>query len=380
MPPIIKEVLTDQDLRTFIRFPEQLFRGNAYRVPPLFVDEWNTLHRAKNPAFDHCQARYWLAYADGKVVGRIAGIINQVHIDHWQQRYVRFGWLDFIDDPAVPAELLAAVENWARQAGMDAVHGPLGFTDMDREGMLVEGFSEIGTMATLYNPAYYPEMLERLGYAKDTDWVEYEICVPPQPNDRIAKAAAIILKRCNLHLLEARDRKEVLTYAEQLFELLCEEYRHLYGFVALSRRQVDAYIKQYFDYITPDFVPIVLDENNQMVAFGIALPSLSRALQKARGSLFPFGFIYLLSALRKNDRADLYLVAVKAEYQGKGVNAILMDKMAHVFNRLGVTKVESNPELETNQRVQAQWKYFEKRQHKRRRCFIKKLDTVSENS
>ncbi|MBE0699874.1 MAG: GNAT family N-acetyltransferase, partial [Anaerolineaceae bacterium] len=325
------------------------------------------------PAFEHCQARYWLAYADGKVVGRIAGIINQVHIQHWQQRYLRFGWLDFIDDPAVPAALLAAVESWARELGMEAAHGPLGFTDMDREGMLVEGFAEIGTLATLYNHPYYPDCMERLGYQKDTDWVEYEICVPPLPNERIAKAAEIILRRCSLHLLEAHSRKELLLYAGQLFELLCEEYRHLYGFVALSQRQVNAYIKQYFDYISPDFVPIVLDEHNQMVAFGVALPSLSHALQKAHGSLFPLGFLYLLRALRKNDRADLYLVAVKSEYQGKGVNAILMNQMAHVFNRLGVTKVETNPELETNQRVQSQWKYFEKRQHKRRRCYIKKI-------
>lgn len=369
----VKEVLSSKDLKAFIQFPHALYRGHPCWVPALTLDELNTLRRDKNPAFAHCQARYWLAYRDGRIVGRVAAILNRRHIEKWGQKYLRFGWLDFVDDPAVPAALLGAVEAWAGETGMEAVHGPLGFTDMDREGMLVDGFEELATLATSYNHPYYAAHMERLGYGKDVDWVEYEITVPSEPNETIARIANIALRRNKLHILEVRRKKDLLPYAFQLFALLQEAYANLYGFVPLTEEQVEGYIKQYFGFVTPEFVPVVLNEEGKMVGFGIVLPSLSRALQKARGRLFPFGFIHLLRALKKNDRADLYLVGVKSEYQGRGVNAILMDRMHRHFVRLGVTKVESNPELETNANVQGQWKYYEKRQHKRRRVFIKEL-------
>ena len=369
----IKEVTTLKELKSFIHFPFDLYRGNPYWVPTLTFDELNTLRKDKNPAFEHCEARYWLAYRQGKIVGRIAAILNRKHIEKWNQPYMRFGWIDFIDDQDVSGALIKPVEDWAKETGMTAVHGPLGFTDLDREGMLVEGFNELGTLASIYNHAYYPSHMEKLGYAKDTDWVEYEMPVPHEPNETIARIADISLRRNKLKLLDVPNKKQLLPYAKELFHVLDDEYKHLYGVVPLTEKQVAAYINQYFGFVTPDFVPIVLDQNNRMVAFGIVLPSLSRALQKAKGELFPFGFIYLLNALKKNDRADLYLVAVRSEYQGKGVNAILMNKMQGVFNRLGITKVETNPELETNANVQGQWKYYEKRQHKRRRIFIKHL-------
>jgi GNAT superfamily N-acetyltransferase len=370
----VREVATLKELKAFIRFPFELYRGNPNWVPTLMFDELNTLRRDKNPAFEYCEARYWLAWQDGRIVGRVAAILNHMHTEKWGQRYMRFGWIDFIDDPRVPAALLGTVEVWAKEAGMEAVHGPLGFTDMDREGMLVEGYDELATMVTLYNHPYYPQHLEKLGYVKDTDWVEYELIVPNEPNENIARIADIALRRNKLHLLDLKKKKELLPYAKELFGLLNDEYKHLYGTVPLTGKQVDAYIEQYFGFITPEFVPVVMDENNRMVAFGIVMPSLSKALQKANGSLFPFGFIHILQALKKNDRADLYLVAVRSEYQGKGVNAILMNKMQGVFNNLGIAKVESNPELETNANVQGQWKYYEKRQHKRRRVFIKKIN------
>jgi GNAT superfamily N-acetyltransferase len=370
----IKEVLDLKDLKAFIHFPFTLYSNNPFWVPNLISDEYNTLRRDRNPAFEHCEAHYWLAYDDGRIVGRIAGILNHAHIDKWDQQYVRFGWLDFADDPAVPAALLKTVEDWAREKGMTAVHGPLGFTDMDREGMLVEGFDELGTLATMYNYPYYPQYLEECGYIKDTDWVEYEIVMPAEENETISRVAEVVLRRNKLHLLEPRNKKELLQYVDQLFDLLNEAYEHLYGVVPLTKKQVEAYTEQYFGFISPDFVPIVLDENNRMVAFGIVMPSLSHALQKSGGRLFPLGFIHLLRALNKNDRADLYLVAVKSEYQGKAVNAILMDRMLKVFRQYGIQKVESNPELENNELVQAQWKFFDKRQHKRRRCYIKHLD------
>jgi GNAT superfamily N-acetyltransferase len=371
---LVNEISTVKELKTFIQFPFDLYRGNSYWVPTLQFDELNTLRRDKNPAFEHCEARYWLAYRGGRIVGRVAAILNRKHIEKWDQRYMRFGWIDFIDDPKVSEALMLRVENWAKESGMNAVHGPLGFTDLDREGMLVEGFNELSTLATIYNHPYYPEHMEKLGYVKDTDWMEYEFSVPPEPNKTIARIADISMRRCKLKILELHHKKELLQYAKELFQLLDDEYKHLYGTVPLTEKQVETYINQYFGFVTPDLVPMVMDQNNRMVAFGIIMPSLSLALQKAKGQLFPFGFIYLLRALKKNDRADLYLVAVRSEYQGKGVNAILMNKMHGVFNRLGIKKIESNPELETNQNVQGQWKHYEKRQHKRRRVFIKYLE------
>ncbi|KAF0106523.1 MAG: hypothetical protein FD146_2531 [Anaerolineaceae bacterium] len=370
----IKEIATLKELKAFVRFPQALYRGNPYWVPALEFDELNTLRRDKNPAFEHCEAKYWLAYQGGRIVGRVAAILNHKHIEKWNQRYLRFGWLDFVDDPAVSEALMGAVEAWAKETGMTAVHGPLGFTDLDREGMLVEGFDELGTLATLYNHPYYVKHMQRLGYVKDTDWVEYEMTVPAEPNETIARIADIALRRNKLTLLDVRNKRDLLLYTKDLFALLGEVYAQLYGFVPLTEKQVEAYVKQYFGFVTPDFVPAVLDRDGKMVAFGIVMPSLSRALQKSKGRLFPFGFIHLLRALKKNDRADLYLVGVKTEYQGKGVNAILMNQMHRVFLRLGITSVETNPELETNANVQGQWKYYERRQHKRRRCFIKHLD------
>ncbi len=369
----IQEVDTIRDLKTFIRFPLSLYKGSPYYVPLLNADELNTLRRDKNPAFEYCQARYWLAYRDGKAVGRVAAIHNRLHIQKWQQPILRFGWIDFVDDYDVSAALMAAVEGWARELGLPALHGPLGFTDMDREGMLIEGFEELGTLATIYNYPYYPRHLERLGYQKDTDWLEYEISLPEELPPSISKLSEILIRRYQLSILEPRSKKELLNYAGELFQLLNEAYEHLYGVTPLTPRQVQAYIRQYFDYISPDFVPIILDANGRMVAFGICLPSLSRALQKAAGSLFPFGFIHLVRALTHNDRADLYLIGVKDEYRGRGLNAILIERMYHIFRRRGIRKVESNPELETNLNVQTQWKLFDTRQHKRRRCYIKQL-------
>ena len=370
----IKEVTTLKELKSFINYPSILYRDNPNWVPTFMFDELNTLRPDKNPAFEYCEAKYWLAFLDGRIAGRVAAILNLRHIEKWGQRYMRFGWIDFINDPNISEALMKTVESWAKETGMSAVHGPLGFTDLDKEGMLVDGFNELATMATIYNHPYYPKHMENLGYIKDTDWVEYELTVPPEPNETIARIADISMRRNKLHLLELRNKKELMHYARELFQLQDEEYKHLYGTVSMTQKQIDAYINQYFGFVTPDFVPMVMDQNNRMVAFGVVLPSLSRALQKSKGQLFPFGFIHVLRALKKNDRADLYLVAVRSEYQGKGVNAILMNKIHELFNKLGISKVESNPELETNQDVQGQWKHYERRQHKRRRIFIKHFD------
>lgn len=369
----ITEVTNPRQLRTFIRFPVSLYSGSPYYVPALFADESNTLRRDKNAAFEHCEARYWLATRGKRVVGRVAAILNHGHITRWKQNYLRFGWLDFVDDPEVSAALMHCVEDWAARLGLEAVHGPLGFTDLDREGLLVEGFNEVGTLATMYNYPYYPLHLENLGYTKDVDWVEYEIKVPNPPNHVISKFADYVLSRNEFTLLKLRNKKEILPRASEIFGLLNEAYEHLYGVVPLNERQIKSYTDQYFGFITPDFVPMVVDKNDHLVAFAVALPSLSRALIKGRGELLPFGFIHLLRALKKNTRGDLYLVAIKPEYQGLGVNAVLINQINLAFNKLGISCVESNPELETNHIVQTQWKHFETRQHKRRRCYIKPI-------
>jgi ribosomal protein S18 acetylase RimI-like enzyme len=369
----IMEVENRKDLRNFIRFPHSLYKNNPYWVPALDFDEVNTLSPEKNPAYEYCDVKLWLAYKDGQPVGRIAGIINHHAVSKWQQDNARFGWVDFIDDEEVSTALFTQVENWAKEHGMKAVHGPLGFTDLDREGMLVEGFEELGTLATNYNHPYYPAHLDRLGYMKDTDWMEYEITVPNPPNETIERMAHIAARRNHLKLISFKKKKDLIKRAKELFTLLEEAYKQLYGVAPLTEKQVEAYIDQYLGFVKPSYVPIVVDENDKMVAFGIVMNSLSVGLQKSKGQMFPFGFVHLIKALWKNDRADLYLIGVSAEYQGKGVNAMLMNHINHMLVENNVRVVESNPELENNANVQSQWKFFEKRQHKRRRCYIKHL-------
>jgi GNAT superfamily N-acetyltransferase len=333
----------------------------------------NTLRKDRNPAFEHCQARYWLAESNGEIVGRVAAIYNQLHIEKWGQRYLRFGWIDFYDDPEISKTLLQTVEEWALELGLEAVHGPLGFTDLDREGMLIQGFDELATLATNHDQPYYSEHLIRLGYEKDIDWLEHEISIPESLDERVTRIAEIARKRYKLRLLEAKNKNQMLPYAPELFEILNEAYDHLYGTVHLTDKQIDAYVKQYFGFVIPDFVPVILNENDRMVAFGITMPSLSRALQKGKGRLFPFGFIHLLRALNKPDRIDMYLGAVRREYQGKGINAILMQALYQAYKKHGIKSIHANPQLETNSPILNQWKFFEVRNHKRRRVFIKHL-------
>ena len=370
----LKEVFTRKDLRTFILYPTKLYKGNPYYVPSFYMDDVNTLSRDKNPAFAFARTKYWLAYQDGKVVGRVAAILTPKAEEKWGHKYMRFGWLDFIDDPEVLKALMGAVEGWAREEGMEAVQGPLGFTDLDREGMLVEGFEELATLATYYNYPYYPKHLESLGYKKDTDWVEYEFTIPEKPIEKITKAAELVAKRSNVHLFVAHSKKDIMRFAKPLFGVLDEAYRDLYGVTPLTEAQVQAYIDQYLSLAVLEYVPLVLNEKEELVAFGIAFPSFSKALQANGGRIFPLGWIPLLRALKKNDRADLYLVGIKDEYRGKGVNALLMDQMTRAMIKNGIKKVESNPNLEDNNDVQAQWTHFKNRQHKRRRCYIKPLN------
>ncbi len=369
----IREVGTPHELRKFVDFPYDLYRDNRYWVPPLRSDELNSLQKHKNPAFDFCDAKYWLAHDNGRIVGRIAGIINKKFNEVWKARSARFGWLDFVDDPEVSAALLETCEDWAARQEMTCLLGPLGFTDMDGEGMLVEGFEELGTFGNLYNYPYYPGHLERQGYQKDTDWIEYHVTMHEGIPDKVRRIAEIALERNHLSVLHVKKAKELLPYAHEIFHVLNDAYKDLYGFVQLSEEQIAMYVKQYFGFIVPDYVPVVLDSRGRVAAFGIAMPSLSAALQKSNGRLFPFGFVRILRALKSCRDIDLYLTAVRPDLQNKGVNGVLIHEMNKAMVKNRIHHVETNRELEDNAKVQAQWRFYEHRQHKRRRCYKKAL-------
>ncbi|MCF7920598.1 MAG: hypothetical protein K9N06_11860 [Candidatus Cloacimonetes bacterium] len=370
----IREVKEKKELKQFVSFPNGLYKGNKYWIPQLKADELKLFRKEENPAFEFCEAKLWLAYKNGKIAGRIAGIINHRFIEKWHDKFCRFGWIDFIDDAEVSQALLAAVENWAQEKGMEAVHGPLGFTDLDPEGMLIEGFAELGTIATIYNYSYYPEHLSRLGFGKDVDWLEYEIKIPEKVPEKIIRIAELILKKNKLHILKAKNIKEIKPYFADIFNVLNSAYQDLYGFVPLSKRQIDNYIKQYISFANPEYLSIILDENDKVAAFGLTFPSLSTSFQKAKGNLLPFGFLHILKALKQKKLIDLYLMAVRPDLQSKGVNALILSELISSYIRNKFEKAESNPELESNTKVQVQWKFFDIRQHKKRRCFIKHLN------
>lgn len=370
----IRQAQTRRELRAFVTFPEKLYRDNPYWVPALVFDDLNTLDPRKNPAFEFCDVACWTAWKDGTMVGRVAGIVNHRYIEKWGNKYARFGWLDFIEDFEVAKILMDTVESWAKSKGLEGVHGPLGFTDLDREGMLVEGFAERSTFATYYNHPYYPEYLNRLGYIKDIDWIEFLVETPQSIPDKVLRVNDLLEKRSGVHVAEWKSKKVLIAkYAKDLFELLDEAYAGLYGTVPLSRRQVQAYIDQYLAWVDPRFTKILTDKDDKLVGFAITMPSLSDALRKSRGRLLPFGWFRILRALKKPDTIDMMLVAVRKEYLARGVVALVMTALNKSAMENGIRYSETNPELETNIAVQGLWKDYPKRQHKRRRVFLKKL-------
>ena len=377
MAVTIKKVTTKRELKRFIRFNYELYKGNPYSVPDLYDDMLNTFIRRKNAAFEFCEAEYFLAYKDGQLVGRVAAIINNRASQTWGKKEVRFGWIDFTAAAEVSEALIRTVEQWGKERGMTHIVGPLGFTDMDAEGMLVEGFDHLGTMATIYNYPYYPQHIERLGFTKDADWVEYKIYIPDAIPDKHKRISDLIQRKYNLNIKKyTSSRKIARDYGQANFELINEAYTPLYGYSALTQRQIDQNVKMYLPILDLRMVTLITDQDDQLVAVGISMPSLSEALQKSHGRLLPFGWYYLLKALffkRRAKMLDLLLVDVKPEYQNKGVNALLFSDLIPVYQQLGFEYAESNPELELNGKVQAQWEYFRTEQHKRRRAFIKEI-------
>jgi GNAT superfamily N-acetyltransferase len=370
----IKEVSSKADLRKFIRFPNQLYKGNPYFVPLLDMDEMGQLLPEKNPAYEFCESKCFLAYRDGQIVGRIMAILNHKYNEVSGKKYMRFSRPDFVDDPEVAAALIGAVEKYAREKGMQLVHGPMGFCDLDREGMLIEGFDLLGMYVTYYNYPYYPTRMQELGYAKDVDYVELEIEFPDAKNmERIFKVSSYVLNKLGLKLVPIKSMNDTKPYIKGVFEVINQAYKDLYGYVLLTDAMRDAFVKQFFSLLKPDFIKAVTDAAGEVVAVAIAAPNISRACQKANGRLFPFGFLYLLHDLNHAEVLDLYLIGVKPEFQGKGVNSILLAEMIKSGLAKGVKKANATPELEYNTKVQDQWKTFNARYVRRRRIFIKDL-------
>ena len=376
----IKKVETRYDLKKFIEFHYDLYEGNAYDVPNLYSDELNTLRKDRNAAFDFCEAEYFLAYKEGRIVGRVAAIINHKANDKWGRKSVRFGWIDFVDDTEVSAALIKAVEDYGREKGMEEIVGPLGFTDMDPEGMLTEGFDQLGTMATIYNYEYYPRHIEAMdGFTTDNKYVEYKLYVPKTVPEKYAKVADMIQRRYNLHIRKLT-KKDVFEggYGNQIFQLINETYKDLYGFSELSDRQIEQYVNMYFPLADLSLITVIEDRgaNNKMVGMGISIPSLSRALQNCRrGRLLPFGWWHVLRAIKqhKTKYVDLLLLGVRPEYRAKGANALLFADLIPRYQAYGFEWGETQVEMETNESVQNQWGPLNPILHKRRKCYKKNL-------
>ena len=379
----IKRVTDKRGLDAFIQLHYDLYRGNAYDAPNLYSDELHTLSRETNPAFEFCDAEYFLAYRDDKVVGRVAAIVNRRYNEQWQRPCVRFGWLDLINDVDVLRALLKAVEDFGREKGMKEIIGPLGFTDMDPEGMLIRGFDQLSTMATLYNHPYYPELMEQMeGYEKDNDYVEYKVFVPKEGMpEKMKRVAELCMSRYNLHVVKIT-KKDIFgprKYGYRVFDVINKTFGHLYGYSEMSQRQMDEYVKMYFKFVELELLCIVEDWNtpdHDCVGVGITIPSLTKALQKCRnGRLLPFGWWHIMRALKfkKTDVVDCLLIGVLPEYRSKGANALLFYDLIPIYQKYGFKWGETHVEMETNGKVQSQWMYFDHEQHKRRRCYKKAL-------
>ena len=371
----IVEVTTKEQLKRFVDYPNQLYKDVPQFVPATYDDDMSDWDKKKNPAFAYCDARCWLAMRGEEIVGRIGAILSKKSNEKWNTRRLRFTQVDFIDDAEVVDALFATVENWARQLGCTEVHGPLGFTDLDREGMLVEGFDRRSCFFTYYNHPYYLEHLTRLGYVKDVDWIENLITIPTDPAvyDKWEKLSNYVLKRNKLHIFNAKSRLSYFPILKKFFELVNVAYAPLYGTVELSDEQIGRYASKFAPLVNPNLTCFVFDENENLVALGVAAPSIAESLKKSRGRIFPFGWVGLLRSFVKNDTVDLLLIAVRPDLQSKGVNAIVMNKILQGCRKMGIKHAETGPTLELNAKVLAQWKTFDIEQHKRRRCFKKTI-------
>lgn len=370
----IREITARKDVKKFIRFANDLYKDNPYYVPDMFSSQVDDFDKKKNPAYEYCDSKCFLAYKDGKIVGRIAAIYNTRANTKYNHSRMRFSHADYIDDDDVVDALFAAVEVWAQEKGCTSVHGPLGFSDMDREGLLIQGFHQPGQFFTNYNHPYYADQMGRLGYQKEIDWIEYRISLPDQPDERLERMALTAERKMKIHPANLNSRNSIRPYVEGVFKLYNEAYQPLYGMVALTPKQIKRYVRKFLPLVNERTTAIMLNESDEVVAFGVTAPSLSIAQQKCSGRLFPFGWYHLLKALNgRNDTLDLFLIAVRPDLQKTGVNAAIINRLLRFAIKDGRKYAETGPQLENNSNVFSQWRHFEKVQHKSRRCYVKEL-------
>ena len=374
----IKEMRTPSELKTFVKFPFLLYKNEPHWVPPIINDELESMDAKKNPVFNNAQAQFFLAYKDNKPVGRIAAIINHIEVKEQGKPKMRFGWFDVIDDIDVTKALLHTVSEIGKSNQLEYLEGPVGYSNMEKAGILIEGFEYLNTMITWYNFPYYKDHFEQLGFEKASEWVEFKIKIDTAENQnpKVKKFANIIAKRYDLKPLQFKTSNEIKPYVDEMFGLLNKTYNKLSTFVPIQQYQIDHYKEKYLKYIHPDFIKCVQDSKGKLVAFAITMPSFSKALKKANGKLFPIGFYHLLKAKKKNSTAAFYLIGIDPEYQNKGVTAVIFQMMQDLFNKKGITDVETNPELEENKAIQQLWKNYEHELHKRRRTYKKALTDI----
>lgn len=374
----IKEMRTPSELKTFVKFPFLLYKNEPHWVPPIINDELESMDAKKNPVFNNAQAQFFLAYKDNKPVGRIAAIINHIEVKEQGKPKMRFGWFDVIDDIDVTKALLHTVSEIGKSNQLEYLEGPVGYSNMEKAGILIEGFEYLNTMITWYNFPYYKDHFEQLGFEKASEWVEFKIKIDTAENQnpKVKKFADIIAKRYDLKPLQFKTSNEIKPYVDEMFGLLNKTYNKLSTFVPIQQYQIDHYKEKYLKYIHPDFIKCVQDSKGKLVAFAITMPSFSKALKKANGKLFPIGFYHLLKAKKKNSTAAFYLIGIDPEYQNKGVTAVIFQMMQDLFNKKGITDVETNPELEENKAIQQLWKNYEHELHKRRRTYKKALTDI----
>ncbi|MDY0297706.1 MAG: hypothetical protein RB296_10350 [Acidobacteriota bacterium] len=369
----IQTVESKKQLKQFVKMPLRFFADNPYWVPPLLMDELETLDSRRNPAFERAESRMFMAFRNHQPVGRIAAILSHAANEKYATRNLRFGWFDVIDDYAVAEALLAAAESWGRERGMTTITGPQGFSDMDAEGMLIEGFDLVPTIAQIYNPPFYPRFLERYGFEKEIDYLEFRAKIPTELPERLLNLAERLKQRSNLSVLECKSKRRLLEYAHPIFELLDETFAEIYGSVPTTKKQTDYYTKKYAMFLDPRLCKVVVNPENEVVGFMISMPSMSAAFQKARGRVLPFGWFHLLRGLRQRKVLDFYLAGVKQKYRGLGVDLMMVLAVAQNAMKMGFEIAESNVELETNTKIHAQWKFFEHYQARRRRIFRKRI-------
>ncbi|MCH2488912.1 MAG: GTP cyclohydrolase [Flavobacteriales bacterium] len=369
------QVTNKKQLKQFVTFPFELYKDCEFWVPPLIKDEMETLDAQKNPVFKNAEATYYLAMKNGKIAGRIAVIINHLEVNEIGKKKVRFGWFDVIDDLDVSKALLDKVFEIGEAHNLEYAEGPVGFSNMEKAGILTQGYDEMNTMITWYHYPYYAEHFEKLGFEKQATWVEFKLSIPPSIKDKVAKFSNIVKQRYNLSVIRFRNKKEIIPYVDEMFGLLNNTYNSLQTFVPIQQYQIDYYKEKYFNFIHPDYITCIKNDSGKLIAFSIVMPSFTKALKKANGSLFPFGWYHLWQAQKKNDKAAFYLIGIDPELQGKGVTAIIFEEMQYLFNSKGIETVETNPELKENTAVQLLWKDYNPEQHKERSTFKKELAT-----